>query len=51
MFTVGAVIAEQIIDGYGTKVEWITANPVSGNSARIRRSGAFYDDDAKKRER
>lgn len=45
-----AVIAEQTIDNAGARVEWITADPLSGSTARLRKTGAFYDDERTERE-
>ncbi len=49
VFAGGAVIAEQNVET-GNRVEWISADPVTGSSVRILKNGAFYDDDRKELE-
>jgi hypothetical protein len=49
VFAGGAVIAEQRTE-INSHVEWISADPVTGSSVRLRKDGAFYDDDREEAE-
>ncbi len=44
------MIAEQNYDGSFGNVDWITADPVTGSSVRMRKSGAFYSSQRKEYE-
>ena len=48
VFAEGAVIAEQI--GANAQVAWIAADPVTGSSLRIYKTGMFFEDERKELE-
>ena len=53
VFAGGAVIAEQmagVASLSSDTVEWISADPVTGSNARLKKTGAFYDDERKEYE-
>ena len=44
VFAIGGVIAEQL---YTVQTAWIAADPVTGSSLRIYKTGMFFEDERK----